>query len=181
MTGPRRAPPSTGIHRRLQRVSLKPNVRALCGDNSGGVLVGHSRGLVQRLTRRSGRLRAERFQHTSEIPVVRIVTGPGKTVAAGYLDGTLAIWDSGSLKLLHRLRLNGPVVHLLRSGHTLHAATEQGQHRAVDLSALTLPRCDLLRQVWAQAPFAARDGVLAPRPLDADHSCRKRGRTGRSP
>jgi hypothetical protein len=104
-------------------------------------------------------------------PVARVAPGPGGMVAAGLVDGTFAAWDARSGKLLVRERLQGPALHLVWSGARLHAASDLGDHLAVDLSALTRDRCALLREVWRLAPYAWRGDELVPAP-PRRHRCR---------
>ena len=91
-------------------------------------------------------------------PPIRLATGPGDTVFAGFADGSLGVWYAGDGTLLERMRLHGPLVHLRLGDASLHAATELGDHRSVDLGALVATREVLLGRVRGRTPVMWQGG-----------------------
>ena len=94
--------------------------------------------------------RAQRrpFESTPAQPVTRITAGPMQTLAAGFRDGTVGLWNRVSGKRLTHISLHGPVRFLRVFGQKLYAATELGDTASVDLSLLHQSRCHVLRQMW---------------------------------
>ena len=62
-------------------------------------------------------------------------------------------------------------MHLLRVGATVHAASELGDHRALDLAAFERPRCELLRDVWEAVPVVWEGGSAKQAPKPLGHAC----------
>ena len=164
--------------RRLATQELSPHVRALArvGEH---LLVGHLGGLMQRWSRGSdGRWQGKLdLEDASRYEVVRIARGPGGLLVAGFVHGLVALWDPDSGDLLHRINLHGPLIHLAHTGHRLYLASEFGDYRVVDTSALSLPYCRLLGRIWRQVPFDARGQALVPRAPDLAHRCQGKTQT----
>jgi len=78
--------------------------------------------------------------------------GPAGTVALGFDSGQVTLWVRATGEELYTIRLHGPVAAISLDGATLSADSDLGDHVDVDLSPLTLPYCDLLRNVWANVP-----------------------------
>ena len=109
-----------------------------------------------------------------EVPSSRVVAlaeGPADTIVAGFGNGVLGLWSALDGTRLHSEQLHGPVVHLLRRGSRVHAASQLGDHRVLDLDALVTPYCALLRRVWAEVPVVWEEGRPVLRERPADHPC----------
>jgi len=92
---------------------------------------------------------------------------------AGFVHGLVAFWDLKTGDLLHRLNLHGPVIHMAHSGDKIYLASELGDYRVLDISALAATPCGLLHRIWREVPFDAPGKVLEPRPADKNHRCFK--------
>jgi hypothetical protein len=112
------------------------------------------------------------FEAVPSSPVVGIVPGPAGTLIAGFANGVLGLWRLENGLQLEHARLHGPVIHLVRQGPRLHAASELGQHLSWDLGVFDLGYCDLLDQIWRQAPIVWEGGLPVVRPPPEDHRCR---------
>jgi hypothetical protein len=113
------------------------------------------------------------FEDLPAAAVTRLALGPAGTVAAGFEDGHLGLWDLASGVRLVTERLHGAVLHLQQNpdGSRLLAASELGSHVTWDLRALLSPRCELLRQVWQQVPVVWEGGRPVARDPPAGHPC----------
>jgi len=116
------------------------------------------------------------YDRPSTNPVVRMISGPGGTLIAGYANGLLGIWDHDTGTLLNQIRLHGPVVHLLLKADELYAATELGQHAVWDLSVFHIDYCQLLREVWNAVPVVWSHSRAVLRQPPPDHSCARAGK-----
>jgi hypothetical protein len=108
----------------------------------------------------SGRFEVS-LENSSPQPLLRLVAGPGRTVALGYEDGTVGIWDLDSGVMLAGTRLHGAITHLVEHDGALYAASDLGDHVTWDLSVYVRGYCDLLREVWSEVPVVWRDGQAA--------------------
>jgi len=106
---------------------------------------------------------------------MRIVAGPARTVAVGFDDGFLGIWDSASGALLQHRELNGAVRHLRPIGHRIAAATELGDVEMVDLAILSREYCDLMDEVWAEVSTVWERGHVEAQQPPTDHACAREG------
>ena len=111
------------------------------------------------------------FEDLTSKPVTRVVEGPNHTVVAGFRNGFVGVWDMQTGALLHRLKLHGPVVHLVRDGASFHAATEVGDFATLDLGVLQRDHCSVLSEVWSEAPLVWRGGRAVAEPPDPGHPC----------
>jgi len=103
--------------------------------------------------------------------VVALEAGPSGTVVAGFGSGHVALFETSEGTRLFERRLHGAAVHLSFDGSLLHAVSELGDRVTADLRAFTLPRCDLMRWVWSEAPAVwERGGAVLRAPPD-DHLC----------
>jgi len=114
---------------------------------------------------------AHRFEDTPSSPVVRLLPGPRQTLIAGFASGVLGVWDLANGSRLHHDRLHGALTHLLLTGDHLLAATDLGQHRTLDLSVFTRPRCEVLRQIWSRVEVVWEGGQPVRRAPDPPHPC----------
>ncbi|MFH0901564.1 MAG: hypothetical protein V2A73_13130, partial [Pseudomonadota bacterium] len=113
------------------------------------------------------------FEETIPAVVERIVEGPRRTLVVGYTSGHLGIWSLETGKRLRHYKLHGPVVHLLVDDENRHlyAATELGDYRAIDLTALYQDYCELLRDIWNNVPVVWQEGMPALEATPASHRC----------
>jgi WD40 repeat protein len=137
------------------------------------VLLGFRDGTIERLDPRSGRWVS--FEGTPSGAVVSLELGPRQAVvAAGFASGSVGLWDLRAGSRLHLTRMHGPVRHLKHVGGTLFAASDLGQHLSLDLGALRIPYCKLLRQVWHRVPVIWDEGKPVERGPPRDHRCQRR-------
>ncbi len=115
------------------------------------------------------------FADTPSSPVVSLAAGPSGTVAAGYANGVMGLWEIEGGARLESVRLHGPVAHLRYADQTLRAASELGDHVALDLAPLEQDYCALMRSVWSRVPvsWAAHGAVTAAVP--EGHRCAAEG------
>jgi len=159
--------------RPLSRHACDPGVQALARVGSW-LALGNQDGHIDLVPARgAGPAPLFSFQETPSSSVVRILEGPAQTMIAGFANGTISIWSTGNGVLLHSARLHGPVVHMLLRAGKLHAATELGDHRLLNLSALSQPYCELMQRLWSAVPVVWEDGLPRLRPPPADHACRR--------
>lgn len=111
------------------------------------------------------------FEQLPRAGVTRIQQGPGWTVLAGFADGTVGLWDLRTGRRLESFRLHGPIAHLRLTDRLLVAASELGDHRVFDVSAFSMPYCELLRQVWKDVPVLWEGGGPVRAAPPADHPC----------
>ncbi len=95
---------------------------------------------------------------TPQSPVTRIVAGPAGTVAAGFANGQVALWDLETGAMLINSRLHGGIVHLRTSSSGLIAVSELGQFLDWDLSALVEPRSEFMEGVRSAVPAVWENG-----------------------
>jgi WD40 repeat protein len=112
----------------------------------------------------------EGLQDRPELEPEVVLDGPQGTVAAGFVDGGVGLWDRASGARLFDASLHGPVVHLSIEGSALWARTELGSSGRFELAVLTQPRCALLGEVRARVPLCwdGAPGACAP---DPGHPC----------
>ena len=79
------------------------------------------------------------FEQTPSQAVTRLAAGPLSTLAVGFADGTVGLWNLRGGKLLQRRRLHGAVQHLARFGRRLYVATELGDTAQLDLTGVEYP------------------------------------------
>ncbi len=99
-----------------------------------------------------------------------VVDGPLGTVAAGFADGTVGLWDRSSGARLFARRLHGPVTKLVFTADGLDVWTELGASTRFELAVFSQPRCALIREIQARVPVCWDGGARACEP-PADHPC----------
>jgi serine/threonine protein kinase/WD40 repeat protein len=92
-------------------------------------------------------------------------------IAVGRLDGYFQVWDMQTRRATLTQRLNGAVIHLMKDGHKLYVASELGDYRVVDLSALYEPPCKLMKRVWKSHPVVWTADGAKRRPPPFGHTC----------
>ncbi len=117
------------------------------------IVVGTDSGRVQLFERDDDRI-VERgvLQGTAPSPVRALGAGPGGTVAVGFEDGNLGLWNPLTQRRLLQRKLHGAVQELATTDGILHALTELGNYDAVDLGVLERDYCSLLAEIRAELP-----------------------------
>lgn len=105
--------------------------------------------------------------------VVRLEPGPHGTVAAGFGDGTVGVWDPGNGARIAATRLHGKVASLHVVDDRVVAVSDLGDHDVLDLSVLERGYCELLGEVWRDVPTVWRGGRAVEAGPPSDHPCRK--------
>jgi hypothetical protein len=103
-----------------------------------------------------------------------LAAGPADTFAAGFQEGTAAVYALRGGEQLAKLRLRGPVTGLSFDGGRLFAVSATGYTDSVDLGALGSGYCDLVREVWKSSPMIWRGGAPVAREPPPDHACARR-------
>ena len=155
-----------------RRFPVAPGVTAaLLTDDH--LVLGYRDGTVE-LTPRRGQAKrlGHPFESTPSQPVTRLAAGPLSTLAVGFADGTVGLWNLRNGKLLQRHRLNGGVRHLVRLGHQLHAATGLADTARLDLTVFHQQECVLMRRIWARFRATWDRGRATNRPPPRKHRCR---------
>ena len=148
-----------------ERVPIGPGVTALA-EVHGALLLGYGDGTIER---RKGGVR--HLEGAISSPVTRLAPGPADTILAGYANGTVGLWSAQDGTRLDLAPLHGPVTGLLATEDHVYAATALGDALAWDRATLTMPRCELLRQVWQEVPVIWESGSSVRRPPPIDHPC----------
>ena len=106
------------------------------------------------------------------MPATAFVDGPGGTALVGFADGTLGVWEAATGRRLHAQRLHGAVRAIARAGGIVEAETDLGDGANLDLRALDMPYCDLVRAVWREDAVRWQDerGVVRAA-IPGDHPC----------
>lgn len=133
------------------------------------LLVGFGTGDLELHDAQTGEVRP--FEALFASQVVRVVPGPGETVAAGLADGRVGLWSLRSGRLLAQARLHGPARHIRVDGDRLLVASELGDATIIDMEAFRRERCSLLRDVWEAVPFAWENGQPMRRGAPESHAC----------
>jgi len=133
------------------------------GFNDGNVELVDARGRAHR--------RTLSFEQVPSSPVARIMAGPSSSIILGFANGQVGLWSLKNGRLLDRLRVHGPVQHLVLEARKLYAVSELGDHRVMDLSVFYLDYCKLLRQVWRQVKVTWEDGRPVRTPAPTKHRC----------
>src|SRR5262249_33613019 len=99
------------------------------------------------------------FADVPSTPGVALRAGPPGTLIAGYANGLVGLWALDNGARLFATRLHGPIAHVVVDGNTLYAASELGDHAAVDLTPFTQDRCALLQSIWRTVPIEWEAGL----------------------
>jgi hypothetical protein len=101
---------------------------------------------------------ATSFERVAASRVETITAGPKGTIAVGYANGTMGLWNVLDGSRLTAANLHGRIVHLdVEDGH-LYAATDLGDSLTLSLEAFYRDYCDLLQQVWSKTPVVWQQG-----------------------
>jgi WD40 repeat protein/serine/threonine protein kinase len=163
-----------GRARPLRQFPVDPGVTAaLLTDDH--VVLGYRDGTVELMVRKGKAKRlGHPFESTPSRPVTRLAEGPLSTLAVGFADGTVGLWNLRNGKLLQRHRLHGEVRHLARLGHQLYAATDLADTARLDLTVFHQRDCDLMRRIWSRFGATWDRGRATRRPPPGNHRCLKR-------
>ncbi len=136
------------------------------------VLVGERHGEVALIGRQTeAPQRAKLLQDTPTSAARTLTEGPAGTVAVGFADGSLGLWDGDSGTQLIGLRLHGPIQQTGVHGNRLHALSETGAYASLDLEFLERERCALLREVWDRVPVIWDGARAQSSPPPLRHAC----------
>ncbi len=152
---------------------VDPGVTAALLDGNT-LYVGYRDGTVERFPHgKTLRRQAQRpFEGVPSQPVTRLLAGPMQTLAIGFRDGTLGLWNLRTGKLLEHRRLHGAVRFLRREGRHLYAATELGNTAQMDLSIFHQRHCEILKRIWDRFPARWDRGRPVRSPPPVEHPCR---------
>lgn len=157
--------------RRLQALQSRVGARAVA-QVGPWLALGNQDGHIELVPGPSGRTPPSlNFEGVPSSAVVRLMEGPTRTLVAGFANGTVGIWSTVNGAKLETRRLHGPVRFIARKGNRLHVATELGDHAAMDLGVYLRDYCELLREVWAQAPASWEGGRAQLRAPPGQHAC----------
>jgi WD40 repeat protein/serine/threonine protein kinase len=109
--------------------------------------------------------------HSAPSAVLRLELGARGTIAAGYADGTAALFRLDNGARIHERRLNAPVAHLLFADQHLYVLSELGAYAVLDLSPLEMDRCELVKEMWKRSPARWDRGAAREAPPPATHPC----------
>ena len=137
---------------------------------SGWVVGERNGGVYGEQSWKDGSRGSFRLQDTPTSAVSAIADGPRQSIAVGYADGTVGLWDTRSGTRLLSQRLHGAVRLLVEHDDRLHALTEVGAYTSIDLGVLSQPRCALLQEIWERVSVCWDGGAQACEP-PADHPC----------
>ena len=150
------------------RMVVAGKLKGVTAMGSDG-LIGYINGRIERLGHELSPL-----EGAPKKPVRALALGPGGTIAAGFDNGTIGLWDPQSGARLMKAQLNGAVDRLVVQDGALYAASEAGAYLRWSLDVLQEDYCALLRKVWAQAPIAWESGRVV-RSAPPDHACATSG------
>lgn len=169
--------------REVQLISLdegaRPRTRVATGGwvtamlaLDDGVVVGFGDGGLELLSfSQDDASRAFSFEGLPASPPTALALGPSDTLVAGFRNGVVGLWSVLNGSSLLRFRLHGPVRHLDVVEDELRVVTELGDTRLIDVGALRLGRCELLRELWRSVPVVWSEGAPARRPPPRQHPC----------
>ncbi len=112
------------------------------------------------------------FQQAPAGRIALIREGPSQTVVAGTDAGWVGVWDVTTGDRLLSSTIDGPPIDAVALGDIVHVLGELGDQHELDLSLLSRPYCEVIRDVWASVPFAWSSTGPALVPPPATHPCR---------
>ena len=114
------------------------------------------------------------LEQTPPSPISIVTQGVEGSVVVGFRNGTIGLWGLADGKRWAMAKLNGSVAHALLLRDRLYVAASTGDHAVLDLSLFTRPYCQLLREIWQEAPIVWEGGRAIRKPPPADHVCAQR-------
>jgi len=136
------------------------------------VLVGHTDGGVTRHSWPAGAEIPFVLEASPSSQVTSLLALPRGTLAVGFADGRLGLWQLSDGANLVMRYLHGPVRWLAESGERLWAGSELGEVAEIDLATFSAPYCDFLGQVRTAVPTVWRAGAPSLAAVDALPACR---------
>lgn len=133
--------------------------------------LGFQGGRIEILPAGSGSREPGAIQGSSSFAVTHLIQGPKGTLIAGHEDGTVAVFLVERRAEIYSVRLYGAIEHLDYANGWVHAATELGKHRTVDLRALSRDYCELMRDIWRISPVAWEGGAPVTADPPRSHRC----------
>ncbi|MCP4901562.1 MAG: WD40 repeat domain-containing protein, partial [bacterium] len=124
----------------------------------GRIVVGTSQGPLLAYDEVKTDSEPSAMRTTPLAPVTRIGAGPSGTMAVGFANGEVALWDLETGGMLMKARLHGEINHLAVGDSGLVAASELGQTLNWDLSSLVESRAEFLRRIRTAAPAVWENG-----------------------
>ncbi len=158
----------------LKTVPIEENTHVVAVLEDGRLVVSRWDGLVEIHPPEGGGERAtmQLADFDSLDWPIDILGGPRDTLVALFRPGHIAIWDLTDGRRLRTWKLHGRPDFLHQEGDTLYVGTSVGDSHRIDLSLLAADYCDLMDQVWADAPRVWDDGQAVVAPSPARHPCR---------
>jgi hypothetical protein len=141
------------------------SVTRLAHDGDGW-LVGFASGEV-RVYVRDGVAARRPF---ASAPVTALAAGAG-LVFVGHANGVVEAWERTSDRLVCSEQLHGAAATLVVSSGELLALSALGDWRRLPLADFERSWCDLVHEVWAQAPARWEDGRVHRRAAPQLHPC----------
>ena len=136
------------------------------------LLIGFRDGNVSRLAwDGSGKAQQLPLEQTSASRITRLGNGPMGTLAVGYANGDVGLWNPEDGRRLVHQTLHGRVNHIVLEEQKLFAATDLGSALSWDLSAMYQSPCELLAQVWSRVPVVWLKGAPVAVAPPARHAC----------
>ena len=111
------------------------------------------------------------FQQAPAGRIALVREGPSNTVVAGTDTGWVGVWDVDTGDRLLSSIIEGPPIDAVAVGDRVHVLGELGDQHELDLSLLSRPYCEVLRDVWGSVPFAWRSTGPALVSPPATHRC----------
>lgn len=154
------------------RADLPPDPGAAAALRLGDrEVIGFDNGAVEVRPRPGDRDGAVLLRDTPTGAVTILAPGPSSTLAAGFEDGTLGVWDPATGRLLDRARLHGAVVSATDRSGAVVAESELGDRAEIDLTLLGRGYCDVMADVWRAIPFVWQAGAPRIEPPPPTHPC----------
>jgi WD40 repeat protein len=147
----------TAIGELVERTEIEGRTSAVARID-GSLVIGTERGALVLREETDGKVAVSTMRDTPAAPVVRIAAGPAGTIAAGFANGEIGLWDLATGTSLLSARLHGSIDHLAATGAGLVAASEFGQLVNWDLTVLVEPREELLASIRSASPALWQDG-----------------------
>jgi len=157
----------------LQTLRASEGVTAIARAGHDALALGYRDGSIE-LHRPSASSVATQlsFEAVPAAAPTRIVGGPAGTIAVGYANGLVGLWNLGDGTRLASERLHGSVAYLKVSGERLYAASDLGQHLSWDLSTFGRDYCTLMHEVWSSVPVVWSAGRATAKGQGGTHRCK---------
>lgn len=111
------------------------------------------------------------LQQVPSSSVSRLIAGPSGTVAVGFEDGTVGLWELRNGLEIRKTRLHGSIQHLALFKETLVAGTDLGDSISWSLAPFYRDSCALLDQMWNDVPIVWKRGRAIRKEKPVIHPC----------